>query len=102
MNYFLIQYRFEREPDHDWHEDIKRFIKALEDDPELNGKIAYRSFRSSDGRYFHIAAAVDEAAAAELNERDFFEAYTAKVEAVGNGTVDVLPLELVAETAFRA
>lgn len=52
--------------------------------------------------YYHLAAAVDDEAAKALGERDFFSRYTEMAERVSGGTVEVLPLEIVAETTYRA
>jgi hypothetical protein len=103
MKHFLIKYRFEHGSEDAWHQDIARFIAALESDPVLSGKISYRCTRVKDSPdYYHLAAAADEEAASALGERDFFSRYTERTDAVSGGTVEVLPLEIVAETTFRA
>lgn len=103
MKHFLIKYRFANGSRDEWHGEIARFIAALERDPELSGKISYRCMRAKEGAdYYHLAAAVDDAAAKALGERDFFRHYTERSDSVSGGTVEVVPLEIVAETAFRA
>jgi hypothetical protein len=102
MKYFLITYRFQKGTLDDWHAEIARFIGALDADPEQSGKISYRCLQSKAGPdCYHLATASDEGAAKALGERDFFTRYTEKCEAASGGTVEVTPLELVGETAYR-
>jgi hypothetical protein len=101
MKHFLIRYTFTDGTPAAWHAEIARFIAALEADPELRDKIAYRAMRLGDGpEYAHLATAEDGAAQI-LGSREFFERYTAETERVGRGNVEVIPLEIVAETARR-
>jgi hypothetical protein len=103
MNHFLITYRFANGSRDEWHREIEQFIAALETDPVLGGKISYRSLKSKEGSaYYHLAAAEDDAAAKALGETAFFARYTERSDAVSGGTVEVVPLELVAQTQFRA
>jgi hypothetical protein len=103
MKYFLIKYRFESDSTEQWHQDIARFIAALDDDPALRGKISYRCMKGR-GRsdYYHLAAAEDDHAVKTLQSRAFFSRYTEQTKLVAGGEVEVLPLEIIAETAFRA
>jgi hypothetical protein len=99
----MIRYTFADGTPEAWHAEIARFIADLESDPELAGRIAYRAMRLGEGpEYAHLAAVADEAAVKTLGSRDFFERYTAATERVGGGHVEVIPLEIVAETAFRS
>ena len=99
MKQFLIKYRFKHGLRDEWHKEIARFIAALESDPVLNGKISYRSMKVKDSDdYYHLASAEDELAVKTLGERDFFSNYTKRTEDVSGGEVEVLPLEIVAET----
>jgi hypothetical protein len=103
MKHFLIKYTFSGGLREEWHAEIDRFIAALDGDPVLGGKIAYRCLKHAQGDdYYHLAAAADEEAVRTLGERDFFSRYTECAEKASGGTVAVLPLELVAETKFRA
>jgi hypothetical protein len=103
MNHFLIKYRFATGSPDEWHAEIGRFIAALENDPALAGKISYRSLKAKAGSdYYHLAAAVDDATAKALGERDFFSHYTEQSDRVSGGTVEVVPLEMIAETTYRA
>jgi hypothetical protein len=46
----------------------------------------------------HLVAAADDAVPT-LQSREFFSRYTAETDAAADGEVEVLPLEIVAETA---
>jgi hypothetical protein len=103
MRHFLIRYRRTNGSEREWHEEIARFISALDGDPTLAGRITYRCMKSRDGAdYYHIAAAADDAAVKALQERAFFTRYTEKTKLVAGGAVEVLPLEIVAETKAAA
>ena len=102
MKYNLIKYHFTNGSQDEWRREVERFVAAINDDPALRGKIAYRAMRTPEGDYYHIAASVDDSATKELVHRDFFEAYTQKVEHASAGSVEVLPLEVIAETDFKA
>ncbi len=84
MKHFLIKYRLPNGSQDAWHQDITEFISALDSDPALQGKISYRCMKSG-ADYYHLATAVDDQAIKALQAR------------VG-GAVDVLPLEIIAET----
>lgn len=102
MKYFLIRYQFANGTQDEWHQEIARFIAALNDDPELKGKISYRCMKiRDDSSYYHLAGASDEQAVKALQQRDFFKRYTEKTKGVAGGEVVVSPLELIAETTFR-
>ena len=103
MKHFLVRYRFSKGTKEAWHQEIAKFISALDDDPVLKGKISYRCMKIRDGSdYYHLAAAADEQAIKTLQERDFFKHYTEATKAVSGGGVEVLPLEIIAETKFRS
>jgi len=100
MKHFMIKYQFANGTTEDWHREIGRFISALNNDPELKGKISYRCMKNRDDTcYFHLAAAADEQAIKSLQQRDFFKHYTEKTRQVAGGEVVVTPIELIAETA---
>src|ERR1700722_3357923 len=101
MKYFLIRYHFANGSPEEWHADIARFVSALDADPVLGGKISYRALRTAGGDYYHLATAADDATVAALNKSDFFARYTDRTDQVSGGQVEVTPLELVAETAYR-
>jgi hypothetical protein len=103
MKHFLIKYRFSDGSQEDWHREIKRFIAAIEGDSALNGRISYTCMAASNGAgdCYHLAATADDAAAKALQERAFFKHYTDESKRVSGGSLEVVPLAVIAETAFR-
>jgi hypothetical protein len=100
MKHFMIKYQFANGTTEEWHREIGRFISALDNDPELKGRIIYRCMKNrDDSSYYHLAAAADEQAIKTLQQRDFFKHYTEKTRQVAGGEVVVTPIELIAETA---
>jgi hypothetical protein len=100
MKHFLIKYRLKNGSEERWHQDIVRFISALDNDPALRGKISYRCMKGRGGSdYYHIATAADDDAIRALQAREFFIRYTEETKLAAGGEVEVLPLETVAETA---
>jgi quinol monooxygenase YgiN len=104
MKHFMIKYRFKEGSREEWHQAIARFIAALDADPALQGRIAYRctKARNESDEYYHLAAAADEEAVKALQANAVFKRYTEETRQVSGGTVEVLPLEIIAETKFRA
>jgi len=103
MKPFLIRYKFDPTTGtvEEWHRQVAAFISALEADPELAGRISYRCMKVRDGRdYYHLAEPMDEEAAKLLQQRDWFKRYTEETKRVGGGAVEVLSLEVIAETKF--
>jgi hypothetical protein len=99
MKHFLIRYTRVNGSEQAWHQDIAAFISALDDDPDLKGKIVYRCMKvRDDSHYYHLAAAVDEQAIKALHQRAFFKRYTEQTRLVAGGEVSVTPLEIIAET----
>ena len=102
MKHFMIKYRFQSGTEDEWHKEIGRFIAALDSKPGIKGKISYRCMKERDGTgYYHLASVVDETASKALRESEFFAPYTEKTKSVAGGSVEVLPLEVIAETAYR-
>jgi len=100
MKQFLIRYRRTTATAETWHEDIKRFIAQIEADPELRGQISYRCMKVRDSdEYMHLATPTDDAAVKALQSRDWFKRYNEQTRAAAGGSVEVLPLEIIAETA---
>jgi len=100
MKQFLIRYRLTNGTAEEWHQEIARFIAALDSDPELKGKISYRCMKiRDDSAYYHLATAADEQAIKTLQQREFFKRYTETTKRVAGGDVVVSPLEVIAETA---
>ena len=103
MKHFLIKYRLTNATPEAWHRDVADFIAAIDSDPALKGKISYRCMKSRDGAdYYHLASATDDQAIKALQQSAFFSRYSEKTRHVAGGTVDVMPLEIVAETARTA
>jgi hypothetical protein len=103
MKQFLIKYRFTHGTKEEWHQDIARFIANLDSDLVLKGRISYRCMKNAkDSDYYHLARAADDQAPKELQQRDWFKLYTEKTRLVAGGEVEVLPLEIIAETAEPA
>ena len=103
MKHFLIKYRFASGSPEDWRRDIAKFIAAIEDDPVLKGRISYRCMEANNesGDYYHLAATADDEAAKALQMRDFFKDYSGAMRRVSAGSLEVVPLAIIAETAFR-
>jgi hypothetical protein len=100
MKYFLIKYRFKNGSEDEWHQNIARFIAALDADPALSGRVSYRCMKAREGSdYYHVAAAADEDAVKMLQSREFFSRYTGQTDLAAGGEVDVVPLEVIAQTA---
>ena len=102
MNRSLIKYQFKEGTREAWHRRVAEFIAALDNDPELKGRVSYRCLRERNGDgYYHLATAVDDAAVKALQSKPFFREYQAETRRVGGGEVQVVGLELVAATVFR-
>ncbi|MDM0066476.1 hypothetical protein [Variovorax sp. J31P207] len=100
MKHFLIKYRFKTGTREAWHEHIQQFIAWLDSEPDVKGKISYRCMKERDGDgYYHLAAASDEQAIKTLQSKDFFKRYTEESKRVAGGEVEVVPLELIAQTS---
>lgn len=99
MKHFMIRYEFKNGTKDAWHAEIARFIKAIDDDPELKGRISYRCLKNrDDGHYFHLAGVTDDAAQKTLQSRDFFKHYTEMTRKVAGGEVTVTPIEMIDAT----
>ena len=101
MKHFMIKYRFKNGTAEDWHRAIASFIAGIDGNPALRGKIRYRCMKVRDSdEYYHIAAAEDDAAIKALQSQDFFRGYNEETRRVAaDGVVQVVPLEIIAETA---
>lgn len=103
MKHFLIKYQFHNGSPDDWHREIRNFIAALDSDPVCAGKISYRCMKAGDGSgYYHLASVADEATGKAVQSREFFTQYKEKTNHYAGGAVEVVPLEIVAETATVA
>ena len=98
MKQFLIKYRLQNATPEAWHQDVAAFIAAIDSDPALQGKISYCCMKNRDGSdYYHLATAADDAAVKALQQSAFFSRYTEKIGQVAGGSVEVLPLEILAD-----
>lgn len=103
MKHFLIKYRHDSTSPQEWHQVIRGFIDWLDRDPQVRGRIAYRCMKNRDGSdYYHLAAPQDEEAARALASQDFFKRYQQQARTAAGGEVEVVPLDIIAETALRA
>jgi hypothetical protein len=99
MKHFMIRYEFKDGTMEAWHQEIGRFIRAIDGDPELKGRIGYRCMKSrDDGIYFHLASVTDDAAQKTLQSRDFFKHYSEMTRKVAGGEVTVTPIEMIDAT----
>jgi hypothetical protein len=102
MKHFMIKYSFTNGSREEWHQNIVRFIAALEADAVVRGKISYRCMKARNSvDYYHLAAAADDDAIKALQANEFFSRYAEETKLASGGTVEVVPLDIVAETAFR-
>ena len=100
MKHFMIKYQFRNGTTEEWHREIGRFIKAIDADPELKGRIGYRVLKNrDDNNYFHLASVADEDAQKTLQSRDFFKHYSAMTRQVCGGEVTATPIEMIDATA---
>lgn len=98
---FLITYRLKDGMEQQRQADIATFIAAIDGDPELRGRVSYSCMKKRGGNeYYHIATVADDTAREALQSRDFFARYTESTDAAAIGEVDVLPLEIIAETSM--
>ena len=103
MKHFLIKYRFRVGSPTEWREHIAAFISHLDDDPDLRGKISYRCMKERDGDdYYHLASTADDAAAAALQDKEFFKLYSAQTRRVAGGELSATPLEIIGQTIHKA
>ena len=103
MKHFLIKYQFTVGSEEQWHQDIARFIAALDADPELAGKISYRCMKHRAGAdCYHLATVTDDSVNKLLQSREFFQRYTEQAKSAAGGSLEVVPLEIIAETRHLA
>ena len=102
MRHFLIKYRLQHGSAENWHRHIAEFVSALDTDPELKGRIAYRVLRPVGGDdYYHLATAVDDEAVRVLQTKEFFKLHNERTRRAAGEDVKGVPLEIVAETQNR-
>ena len=102
MKRSVIAYVFKVGSRDEWHSKVAAFIAALDSEPDLKGRIAYRCLKERDSdRYYHLASAVDDEAVRALQAKPFFREYQAETRRVGGGEVQVIGLDEIAGTKFR-
>jgi hypothetical protein len=100
MKHFMIKYELRNGTKEAWHREVNRFIKAIDADPELKGRIGYRVLKNrDDGNYFHLASVADDAAQKVLQSREYFKAYQAMTRQASGGEVTATPIEWIDQTA---
>ena len=100
MKHFMINYEFRNGTRDEWHREIGRFIRAIEADPELKGRIGYRVLKNrDDNSYFHLASVAEEDAQKKMQSRDFGKHYSAMTRQVSGGEVTATPIETIDATA---
>ncbi len=100
MKHFLIKYQFRSGTREAWHGQLQRFVAWLDSEPDLKGRISYRCMAEREGTgYYHWASASDDQAIKALQSKEFFKRYTEATKLTAGGEVEVVALELVAETA---
>jgi hypothetical protein len=57
MKHFMIKYEFKNGTTEAWHQEIGRFIKAIDNDPELKGRLSYRVLRTATTATISISPA---------------------------------------------
>src|SRR5260221_5245134 len=93
MKHFMIKYQFTNGTTEEWHREIGRFIAALDNDPELRGRIIYRCMKTrDDSSYCHLASAVDDVAVKTVQQPDFFNDSHETTKKVRRGAVTVPPV----------
>ena len=98
MKHFLIKYRLQAGTEEQRRGEMEAFIAAMAGDPAVKGRISYRCMKvPGKADYWHIVAAEDEAVKA-LQAQDYFKRYTDQTKLAAGGTVEVIPLEAIAET----
>jgi len=101
MKQFLITYTFHPEAGTlaDWTRQVDDFIRQLQADAELAGRIRYRCMRATGTEnYYHLAETTDDDAPRLLSERPYFKHYTEQTKRVSGGSVIVTPLETFADS----
>jgi len=104
MKRFLIAYNYRLDGGSRgaWHRQVADFIEQLDKDPAIGGRIRYRCMKAKEGEfYYHLAEVADDQAFEVLRERPYFKRYTEETKRIGGGSVDVTPLETIAETSAR-
>ena len=101
MKHFMIKYRFTTGTGGILARRNQGFIARFNADPAVKGKITYRCMKHRDGNDYPSRRRGPERDQGAASLR-FFPAYTKETERVAGGHIEVLPLDIIAETDFRA
>jgi hypothetical protein len=97
----LIRYTI-GEPSEEWEREVLAFIRAIDCDASLRGRVSYRCLKETDGVSFcHIAVAVDDTAVEELKQKPFFKPYSIRLRAVANAGPHFTNLRIVGGTEVQ-
>jgi hypothetical protein len=97
----LIRYTLS-EPSDEWECEVLAFIRAIDSDASLRGRVSYRCLKETDGVSFcHLAAAVDDAAVEELKQKPFFKPYSTRLRAVAKAGPHFTKLQVVGATEVQ-
>ena len=101
MVHSLIRYTLS-EPSDEWECEVLAFIRAIDSDASLRGRVSYRCLKETDGVSFcHLAAAVDDAAVEELKQKPFFKPYSTRLRAVAKAGPHFTKLQVVGATEVQ-
>jgi hypothetical protein len=102
MKHFLIKYRLQHGSAEDWRRHIAEFVSALDTDPQLQGRIAYRVLKpvGSDD-YYHLATAMDDEAVGILQAKDAFKRHNELTRLAAGEDVRGVALEIIAQTQHQ-
>jgi hypothetical protein len=100
MKYFLIKYSLKHGSEEQRQAEIEAFIAAINADEAVSGKISYRCLKARESPdYYHFVEAAGDDAVKALQSREFFSRYTGQTDVASGDGVEVVPLELLAQTA---
>lgn len=104
MKHSMIRYQFANGAEAEWRAEIARFIAELDSDPRLAGRVAYRCMKvRNEPAYYHLAVADDDDTVRALQGSDFFKRYQEATRRVAaDGRVEVVPIDIIAETKRHA
>jgi hypothetical protein len=95
----LIQYDYDGD-EGSWMAAVEEFVGAVDADPALRGKFAYRFNIAADGvGRVHVGRWDGEETLAHLQSQDFFKRFAAKVGEFAGGAQNATRLRLAAGTA---
>ncbi len=95
----LIKYDYDGD-EGQWMKAVEEFVAAVDADPALRGKFAYRVNIAADGvGRVHVGSWDGVETLAHLQAQDFFKRFAAKVGEFAGGAPSATRLRLAVETA---